>query len=179
MWNYIILAGIWIGILTKWLIPVVRQHIVYEVYEACGLGRYFTSFLLNWSWGEISLLPLRIIGFILFLPAAFFVGSSFINLKTKGKPPTGWEQTTVMIESGIYRIVRHPLYLGTALWAAGVMLVNQSVPTAIFGILAILCFWMASKKEDEFDVKKFGDGYKEYMRRVPRWNFLRGLRRLW
>ena len=163
MWNSLILAGIWIGIIFKWLIPVCRKHIVYEIYEACGLGLYFTSFLLPWSWGEISFLPLRILGFILFLPAALFVGSSFINLKAKGKPPTGWEQTTVMIESGAYQLVRHPLYLGTALWAAGVILVSQSVSTTIFGLLAGCCFWMASKREDEYDLAKFGDDYQEYM----------------
>lgn len=84
-----------------------------------------------------------------------------------------------MIESGVYCIVRHPLYLGSALWAVGVISLIQSVPTTILGIVAGSCFWMASKKEDEFDVKKFGDGYRDYMRRVPRWNFLRGLRRLW
>lgn len=179
MWNYIILAGIWIGILTKWLIPVVRKHIVYEIYEACRLGLYFTSFLLNWSWVKMEILPLRIFGFILFVPAAFFVGFGFVNLKSKGKPPSGWEDTTGMIESGVYHIVRHPLYLGSALWAVGVISLIQSLPTTVLGIVAGFCFWMASKKEDEFDIKKFGDGYREYMRKVPRWNFLRGLRRLW
>jgi len=37
---------------------------------------------------------------------------------------------------------------------------------------------MASKKEDEFNIKKFGDDYKKYMERVPVWNFLKGLKEL-
>ncbi len=173
MWNYIILAGIWIAIILKWLIPVVREHIIYEIYVACGLGLYFTSFLLNSSWGEIGIFPLKVLGFALFLPAAFFLGASFLNLKKRGKPPTGWEQTTVMIENGVYNIVRHPLYLSLALWAIGVTLVIQTVPTAVLGILAGFCFWMAAKEEDEYNIRKFGGRYQNYMRRVPRWNFLR------
>ena len=36
---------------------------------------------------------------------------------------------------------------------------------------------MASKKEDEFNIMKFGDDYREYMKKVPMWNALEGLRR--
>jgi protein-S-isoprenylcysteine O-methyltransferase Ste14 len=37
---------------------------------------------------------------------------------------------------------------------------------------------MALKKEDEFNIKKFGDSYAEYMRRVLRWNVFKGLKNL-
>jgi len=36
---------------------------------------------------------------------------------------------------------------------------------------------MASKKEDEFNITKFGDDYREYMQKVPMWNVLKELRR--
>jgi protein-S-isoprenylcysteine O-methyltransferase Ste14 len=36
---------------------------------------------------------------------------------------------------------------------------------------------MASRKEDEFNIKKFGDAYREYMKRVPMWNLFGGLRK--
>jgi len=47
----------------------------------------------------------------------------------------------------------------------------------ILGIIAIFCAWMASRKEDEFNILKFGDDYREYMKKVPMWNVLKGLRR--
>jgi hypothetical protein len=37
---------------------------------------------------------------------------------------------------------------------------------------------MASKKEDSFNIEKFGDSYKEYVERVPMWNAFRGLRKI-
>jgi protein-S-isoprenylcysteine O-methyltransferase Ste14 len=36
---------------------------------------------------------------------------------------------------------------------------------------------MASRKEDVFNIEKFGDTYKDYMRRVPMWNVFQGLRK--
>ena len=82
-----------------------------------------------------------------------------------------------MLDTGIFGVVRHPLYLGTALWSVALMLVFQSILAVILGIVAIACFWMASRKEDEFNMKKFGDPYREYMKRVPMWNLFRGLRK--
>jgi protein-S-isoprenylcysteine O-methyltransferase Ste14 len=49
---------------------------------------------------------------------------------------------------------------------------------AVLGIVAFSCSWAASKKENQFNVEKFGEGYREYMTVVPAWNVLKGLRRL-
>lgn len=75
-------------------------------------------------------------------------------------------------------IVRHPLYLGSALFTIGLMLIIQSIPATILGLVATFCFWRASKKEDEFNAKKFGEEYHRYMGEVPRWNAFRGLKRV-
>ena len=157
---------------------MIRQRIVYEIYEACGLGIYLSLVVLSWAWKTIDVFPLAYIGYALFVPAAVFVISSFVSLKHKGKPESGWEHTTTIIMSGVFRVVRHPLYLGTAIWTLGVMLVVQSIPSTILGIIAIFCFWMASEKEDEYNIKKFGQEYQKYMREVSRWNVFTGLKGL-
>jgi protein-S-isoprenylcysteine O-methyltransferase Ste14 len=74
-------------------------------------------------------------------------------------------------------VVRHPLYLGFALWGIGQILAIQSIISVVLGAIAIFCSWMASKKEDEFNLKKFGDSYREYMLKVPMWNVMKGLRK--
>lgn len=96
----------------------------------------------------------------------------------RSKKESGWEHTTKLIESSVYRIVRHPFYLGSALFTLGIMLLIQSIPFTLFGFVTIVCFWMASKKEDAFNLRKFGDSYREYMRKVPMWNVLKGVVRL-
>ena len=176
MWAYIICAGIWLAIIFGWLIPVARKRIVYEIYEACGLGGFFSLLALNLggAWTPYNVLPLKIIGFVLYLPAMFFVVLAFHNLRHKGKPEDAWEHTTVIIRSGVYGIVRHPLYYGTAIWTVGVMLVFPSIPSILLGLTCLICFSMASLKEDAFNIEKFGDGYREYMKKVPMWNPFRG-----
>ena len=82
-----------------------------------------------------------------------------------------------MIEVTIFGVVRHPLYLGFALWGVGQILAIQSIISLVLGVIAVFCSWMASKKEDEFNLKKFGDGYRQYMKKVPMWNVVKGLRK--
>jgi len=175
---YIICTAIWLGIIFLWLIPVIRKRIVYEIYVACGLGILFSLIVWGYLVGKGgSVLPLVYIGYAFYIPAAVFVISSHLNLKHKGEPESGWEHTTKLIEGGVYRIVRHPLYLGSALFAVGIILLIQSIPFVILGTAAIFCFWTASKKEDEFNMKKFGDGYRTYMKQVPMWNFLKMIKK--
>jgi protein-S-isoprenylcysteine O-methyltransferase Ste14 len=178
VWAYTACAGVWIGIVFGWLIPMIRQRIVYEIYAAFGVGIMICLIVLRamvWKRGDMR--PLWYIGYALFIPAVVLVIPAFITLKRKGKPRSGWEHTTVLINSGIFRVVRHPLYLGGAILTLGMVLVVQSVPSVISGIVATFCYWMASKKEEKFNIEKFGENYQEYMKNVPRWNPIKGTRK--
>jgi len=105
MWVYIICAGIWIAIIFGWLIPVIRKRMVQEIYMACGLGVYFSLILLGWLWKTIDIRPLLYIGYTLIVLGIAFVVSSFVSLKYRGKPESGWETTTVLVDSGVFGIV--------------------------------------------------------------------------
>jgi protein-S-isoprenylcysteine O-methyltransferase Ste14 len=187
MWAYILSGIIWI-ISIKYIIQGIREHNASEVYEHSGLAVYSTLLMLSIGTPHIAgafsrLLWLQIIGCILFIPSALLVALPLVTLERKGKTKTSASplftpaDATIMLDTGIFEIVRHPLYLGTALWSVALMLVFQSILSVILGIVAISCFWMASRKEDEFNIKKFGDSYREYMKRVPMWNLFGGLRR--
>ena len=168
MWAYIICAVIWVAIILGWIIPVVRAHQFYEIYMACGLGIFFSLIVLGlmvWKGDQIA--PVAYLGLVLYVPSIALVASSFITLKHKGKTESGWEPTTMLIDSGVYRVVRHPLYLGSAFFTVGMMLIIQSIPSTILGLVAVFCFWMVSRGEDRFNIEKFGDVYQQYMREVP------------
>jgi hypothetical protein len=100
MWIYIMVAAMWGGIISGWLIPVIRKRIICEIYEACGLGGSFMLMILGLGgiWTQFYIVPLRITGLVLYAPAAFFIVSAFIVLKSKGEPETRWESTTTMIQ---------------------------------------------------------------------------------
>ena len=86
----------------------------------------------------------------------------------RGTPPRH-----VALESrGVYAIVRHPLYLGWALFVSGVPTMTAS--TAAFAIVstAYLAIGVAFEERSLIDV--FGEEYRQYQRRI-RWKMFPGV----
>lgn len=92
----------------------------------------------------------------------------------KGK---SYIHTTKLVDTGLYSIVRHPQYLTWMLWAIAGMILFQHWVVVLLGIPIIPLTYMDMIREDERMIKKFGDEYGDYMRRVPRANFLLGIYR--
>jgi protein-S-isoprenylcysteine O-methyltransferase Ste14 len=185
MWTAIICAIIWMAN-VKFIIQAIREHTQSEIYEHIGLPLYLTLAVLSLNQSQLvkslaDILWLKIGGLILFLPSAFFVLVPIVTLEHKGKSKTSASplfapsDATIMLDTGIFKIIRHPLYFGTALWSVALILISQSILSFLLGGGAIFCFWMASRKEDELNIKKFGDRYRDYMKKVPRWNAFRRL----
>jgi len=90
-----------------------------------------------------------------------------------------YRKVKVLIDSGIYAIVRHPLYLGwiLAIFVATIFLYQHWL-FVIIGIPGIASVYLISRQEEQTNIEKFGDDYKRYMQKVPRMNFLAGVIRL-
>ena len=185
MWEYIICAVIcaviWI-VNGRWIILSAKEHITGEIYSHTGLGIFFTLLTLELILGEAGMWMqansswLQIIGYLFYIPSAFLVFGSMIQLKHKGKARTlAPHGTTTVVQTGIYGIVRHPMWLGMAIWSTALILVFQSFFSIVLSTVAVVCFRMGATKEDEFNIKEFGDDYKEYMNKVPMWNVFKGL----
>ena len=179
MWVYIICAGIWICFILHWITGSIPKHRFFEIYAGGSISICLTLLIFGlFGWYQKATLQLlQVIGNVLICITAVLTLITFVTFRNKGKPEKGIEETTVLIEGTIFGIIRHPLYLGFALWGIGQILAIQSTISMILGVIAIFCAWMASKKEDEFNIMKFGDDYREYMKKVPMWNVLEGLRR--
>jgi protein-S-isoprenylcysteine O-methyltransferase Ste14 len=91
---------------------------------------------------------------------------------TKGK---SFVYTTKLVDTGFYAIVRHPQYSAFILWAIGASLLFQNWIVIILGIPVIILTYYDMMQEDKRNIEKFGDNYREYMKQVPRANFLYGI----
>jgi len=80
-----------------------------------------------------------------------------------------------LIQSGIYAYVRHPEFLGHMLIITSLILMAQHPISAAIGLVLLLLLCFEILEEDKRNIEKFGDAYKEYMRRVPRINLLAGI----
>ena len=155
---------------------MIRQKIAYEVYAAFAVGIMISLLILSWTmWEKGEVVVLVYLGYALYVPAFALAVTSIAALKRRGKPTSGWEHTTMLIEKEVFRVVRHPLYLGGALLSLGILLVNQSIISIVSGLISIFCYWMASREEDKFNIEKFGNSYWEYMKKVPMWNLFKAL----
>ncbi len=74
-----------------------------------------------------------------------------------------------VINSGVFSLTRHPLYLSTVLLYLGLDVLTMSL--AAFILWAVICIFYdrISAYEEERLAERFGEEYLEYTRRVPRW----------
>jgi protein-S-isoprenylcysteine O-methyltransferase Ste14 len=109
-----------------------------------------------------------------------FIVLAIVTLRHKGRLEEGKDltRTTTVVDSGIYAVVRHPLYLGWLLMYVAVILFSQHWLIVIMGVLGIVCMYLISRDEDQRLVEKFGDSYRAYIKSVPAMNALVGMIRL-
>lgn len=111
---------------------------------------------------------LRIFAWIAFGIGCALVILSIVALRSKG--------TKAIIDSGIYAVVRHPMYLGGIFFYVYMILWTQHWIIAVLAIVGMACVYYTMKiEEEERCIEKFGDAYRQYMQSVPRANILVGV----
>ena len=128
-----------------------------------------------------SYLPLFIIGWVVWGLGMVLVMAPIVMFPRRGGVPKGksFAETTRLVDTGIYAVVRHPQYTGGiyAIFLTTLLL----YPHWLFGMLGAagtVVLYMGCREEDQRMIEKFGDDYKRYMQRVPRMNFFLGVTRL-
>ncbi len=95
--------------------------------------------------------------FLLGLSIAFTAFAQLMNAKRHG-----WRLQT----SGVYGIVRHPMYLGDVLWYLGWSIAYRAVYAIALTPLWYFLRYSLAVLEEEKLVERYGEEYIEYMRRV-------------
>ena len=157
-WKMIILSYIWGPLLAVQLILVFA----FGLYDKAGID------VVMW------------IGMGIWVLSAIFGWLPILALKRKGGVSKGdsYVKTTVLVDTGLYSIVRHPQYTAGLLWSLALILISQTWIVAVIGAVVIALLYVDILIADKHELEKFGDDYRRYMRSVPRINFLLGIWRL-
>jgi len=105
---------------------------------------------------------------------ALVIGLSYVVRGGKG----GKVHAEDLVQEGIFAHSRNPLYVGNVAVFLGLLLVLNSWPGYLIGVPALfLAYYSLVRAEETFLLAKFGENYKDYCRRVPRflprWHGLR------
>jgi protein-S-isoprenylcysteine O-methyltransferase Ste14 len=73
------------------------------------------------------------------------------------------------ITRGVYRFSRHPAYFGGFLIYLGIGIACASWVFLLFAVAWIVMWHIAVPAEERSLLKKYGDTYREYMNKTPRW----------
>ncbi len=126
-----------------------------------GAGHVFGSPAGDRAWAAVCL-AVALLGF-------------WIRVYAIGTAPDGTsERSTVnprasmLRETGIYSVVRHPLYVGNALIAVGLaMAIGRWFLPVIVSLAGLLYYERIAAREEQFLEARFGDAFRSWAGRVP------------
>jgi protein-S-isoprenylcysteine O-methyltransferase Ste14 len=118
------------------------------------------------------------VGWICVWASAIFGVLPIITFRRRGGVAKGesYTKTTLLVDTGIYAIVRHPQ--GGTAWLMinfGIILITLHWSSLTLGLLSMALVYADTYKADQYLIVKFGDSYRRYIKRVPRVNFIAGI----
>lgn len=118
----------------------------------------------------ISVGGVQILGVALAVIGLALIAVALGLFRAKKTRPEPWQPASALVEHGIYRFTRNPMYLGMALLALGLSGIFMSLAGALAALLAALIVDRAViPREEAYLNRRFGGEYSNYRQRVRRW----------
>jgi protein-S-isoprenylcysteine O-methyltransferase Ste14 len=120
----------------------------------------------RWGWTRTLPLYIKLSGITLLLTASVFLFLSFKdNTFLSPHVRIQVERKQQLVTNGVYRLVRHPMYLSLLLIFAGIpLLLNSYLGLAVSMVVIVLLVFRITG-EEKMLMKEF-EGYAEYKRKV-------------
>ena len=161
---YVLFAGTVLIVLFSWFLSL-RYKRYHGIARFFAFESVFILLLLNYrSWFHNPFSPFQLVSWFLLLFSGYVVITGYLLLKRKGKPDSNFENTSLLVKSGIYAYIRHPLYLSIFLLGTGIMLKNPEPVQLVLGAINLIAVYITARIEENEMAVKFGDDYRNYMR---------------
>lgn len=145
-----------IFIISKYSVLIVWTGMILEIWDIHIIFNFSKHVVFSY----IGII-LWILGFTLLYIGRFSLGKNF----RMGVA----DEKTEFIANGIYKISRNPMYLGLFITFFGYMFYSLNIIYIIVSIFIIIVHHLITLGEEKEMIKKYGDLYKEYCRKVRRY----------
>jgi protein-S-isoprenylcysteine O-methyltransferase Ste14 len=116
----------------------------------------------QYPWNILGIIPL-VMGVFLNLSA----DAAFKKEQTTVKP---FERSTALVTTGVFRISRHPMYLGMVLILLGIaILMGSLTPLFVITVFGILIELVFVRTEERMLEEQFGPAWLAYKKKVRKW----------
>lgn len=118
----------------------------------------------------------QILATLFFMVSFFMILTGALQLRMFGKPDSKrddvpmlhFEKTTILVTTGIYQYIRHPIYGSLFFLCWGFFFKNPSLLGAVIASLASIFLMLTIRVEEKENVKFFGNQYLDYMNHTKR-----------
>ena len=109
-------------------------------------------------------------GAILMILSVLIAGSAFRQFARNDNPVPPNQPVKGLMEEGVFRFTRNPLYLALGLLHAGIGLIsgNGWVLITLLPVLLVVRYYVIAR-EEAYLTRRFGQDYLDYQARVRRW----------
>jgi len=107
------------------------------------------------------------LGVALMVAGAALLGAALLELGRNLTPLPYPKDDGTLVQTGAYRLVRHPIYSGGVALAFGWAFFVQGWLTVVYAVLLFVLFDLKSRREERWLAEKFA-GYADYQKRVRR-----------
>jgi protein-S-isoprenylcysteine O-methyltransferase Ste14 len=140
-----------------------------------GIARFFgfegilALFLLNVrGWFHDPGSALHLLSWIL-LAGSFVLAAGSLALYFKRAAPQGqFENSTLLIETGVYRFIRHPMYGSLIMLGLGIFFKRITVLTSVLAFVVVLALGLTALIDEGEMRARFGEEYAAYKRKTKR-----------
>jgi len=123
---------------------------------------------------------LQWVGWGIWVISGIFGIAPIFIFRLKGNVAKGksYTETTKLVDSSLYAIVRHPQYVAGMLFNLALMLMAQHWVVILVGVVSMVLIYIDIQAADKEGIEKFGESYCKYMEKVPQVNFVFGIIRV-
>ena len=152
----------------------IKSHGFYRFFGWEGIAWLFAS---NYAfWFKDPLSSKQILSWIFLCIGAYLVIFGYLVMRNTGKPSSErdekelfhFEKTTNLIDHGVFKYIRHPLYASLVYLTWGIYFKHMTLTLLITALASTVFMYISTLYEEKESIAYFGDQYKTYMTKTKR-----------